>query len=143
MKRAFVMSRLMLAALSLFAIALSACALNGTNPAGTFGGVADGERTPRSQSKISHVIIVIQENRCFENFFAGYPGANAPTSGCAKPINAVRRSVAPRRVRRTTGSGCPSGDVTVQLTQGSFENNPDARHDWRSAHADYDNGLMD
>ena len=98
---------------------------------------------PSASQKISHVIVIVQENRSFENFFAGYPGANAPTSGCAKPINAVRRSVAPRRVRRTTGSGCPSGDVTVQLTQGSFENNPDARHDWRSAHADYDNGLMD
>jgi|SRR5579862_320969 len=147
MKRAFVMSRLMLAALSLFAIALSACALNGTNPAGTFGGVADGERTPRSQSKISHVIIVIQENRSFENFFAGYPGANAPTSGCASPTPSPspRGPIAPPPAVRPLSSGlsCPPGDTEVPLHSVTFKNNPDLRHDWRSSITDWNNGQMD
>ncbi|MBV8149493.1 MAG: hypothetical protein JO092_10410, partial [Candidatus Eremiobacteraeota bacterium] len=30
---------------------------------------------------IKHVVVIIQENRSFENFFAGWPGADAPTSG--------------------------------------------------------------
>ena len=30
---------------------------------------------------IKHVVVIIQENRSFENFFAGYPGANAPMYG--------------------------------------------------------------
>ena len=32
-------------------------------------------------SKIKHVIIIVQENRSFDNLFAGYPGADAPTYG--------------------------------------------------------------
>ncbi len=32
-------------------------------------------------SKIKHVIIIVQENRSFDNLFAGYPGADAPTFG--------------------------------------------------------------
>ncbi len=31
--------------------------------------------------KISHVVIVIQENRSFDNLFQGYPGANTASSG--------------------------------------------------------------
>ena len=34
---------------------------------------------------IKHVVVIIQENRSFENFFAGYPGADAPMFGCAGP----------------------------------------------------------
>ena len=30
---------------------------------------------------IKHVVIIVQENRSFENIFAGFPGANAPTYG--------------------------------------------------------------
>jgi phospholipase C len=35
----------------------------------------------RAQTPIQHVVIVIQENRSFENFFAGFPGADAPMTG--------------------------------------------------------------
>lgn len=30
---------------------------------------------------IKHVIVIVQENRSFDNIFAGFPGANAPTFG--------------------------------------------------------------
>lgn len=30
---------------------------------------------------IKHVVLVVQENRSFDNIFAGFPGANAPTFG--------------------------------------------------------------
>jgi phospholipase C len=47
------------------------------------------------------------------------------------------------RIRHASTPTCPPSDAVVPLTQGTFENNPDFRHDWRSAHADYDNGAMD
>jgi phospholipase C len=33
------------------------------------------------KSKIQHVVIVVQENRSFDNLFQGYPGANTVSSG--------------------------------------------------------------
>ncbi len=33
------------------------------------------------QSPIQHVIVIVQESRSFDNLFAGYPGADAPTTG--------------------------------------------------------------
>ena len=41
---------------------------------------------------IKHVIVIIQENRSFENFFAGYPGANAPMYGYSLKNHARRAS---------------------------------------------------
>jgi phospholipase C len=36
---------------------------------------------PAASQKIQHVIVVIQENRSFDNLFQGYPGANTVPSG--------------------------------------------------------------
>ncbi|HVN68836.1 MAG TPA: alkaline phosphatase family protein [Candidatus Binatia bacterium] len=66
---------------------------------------------------IKHVIVVIQENRSFENFFAGYPGANAPLKGSAN-------------------------GKTVALQPITFDG-PDIVHDWHSAITGWDNGKMD
>ena len=41
---------------------------------------ADGHRASSSMP-IKHIVVIIQENRSFDNFFAGYPGADAPTYG--------------------------------------------------------------
>jgi phospholipase C len=35
----------------------------------------------RSSFPITHVVIIMQENRSFDNFFHGFPGANSATSG--------------------------------------------------------------
>ncbi len=85
---------------------------------------------------IKHVVVIIQENRSFENFFAGYPGANAPTFGCAPGTTGARR-------RTTSGSGCPTGDVEVPLHAIGFDPSPDFKHDWGSSMTDWDNGKMD
>ncbi|MGC1759056.1 MAG: alkaline phosphatase family protein [Candidatus Cybelea sp.] len=100
-------------------------------------GPADG-----SASKyLSHVIVIIQENRTFENFFAGYPGANAPLTGCASPQpGAQTPAVAPHR---SSTSGCPQGDTQVTLHQDTFKNNPDLEHSWTPAIVDWNNGQMD
>jgi phospholipase C len=71
---------------------------------------------------IQHVVIIIQENRSFENFFAGYPGANAPLYGYAK-----------RGHRR----------VKIELRQTTFETESDLPHNWQDAIRDWDKGKMD
>ncbi len=72
---------------------------------------------------IKNVVVIIQENRSFENFFAGYPGADAPMSGYAKNQNHRR--------------------VLVNLHETTFETNPNLVHDWQSAVAGWDQGKMD
>jgi phospholipase C len=129
--------------LALFAMILSvACGSNNaTVPhSGAPGGLAPmGIGAHRAASKyLSHVIVIVQENRSFENFFAGYPGANAPTNGCVSPGGARVRSNA----RTLSTITCPSGDKSVPLHQISF-NGPDMQHDWNSSIADWNNGNMD
>lgn len=72
---------------------------------------------------IKHVIVIIQENRSFENFFAGYPGANAPMYGYARKPDGHR--------------------VKVTLSQTTFETNKNLPHTWSSAITGWDNGKMD
>ena len=82
---------------------------------------------------ISHVVVIIQENRSFENFFTGYPGANAPASGCAIPERNARPGVT---------SGCPAGDVSVALKPITFDS-VDLGHDWQTSQVSWDQGKMD
>ncbi|MBV9333919.1 MAG: hypothetical protein JO146_07910, partial [Candidatus Eremiobacteraeota bacterium] len=90
---------------------------------------------PRASDRIKHVIVVIQENRSLENLFAGYPGANAPMSGCA---------IAEGGGRLSPSSGCPRGDVSVPLQRTTFERNPGLLpHDWSSSLIDWHRGRMD
>jgi phospholipase C len=130
------------------------CSSNGTQQGGPAS--ADGQRAlpamlPPGGSVgqyIKNVVVIIQENRSFEDFFAGYPGANAPLSGCASPpptgsvrFSQVRR--VPRPQSTGSGSGCPSGDTLVKLHEVTFENNADLEHDWGSSMVDWNKGQMD
>jgi phospholipase C len=36
------------------------------------------DRVPRGIHKIKHVIVVMQENRSFDEYFGTYPGADGP-----------------------------------------------------------------
>ena len=96
---------------------------------------------------IKNVVVIIQENRSFEDFFAGYPGADAPTTGCASPTPSPGESVRipTRRLSRplNSSSPCPPGDTVVPLHEVTFETNPDLRHDWYSSMIDWNNGNMD
>ncbi len=42
---------------------------------------ADSAVLPASAGKIDHVVILVQENRSFDNLFQGYPGANTQSFG--------------------------------------------------------------
>lgn len=142
------MARFPLAALTLIAVGVSACTFNGTNPAaGTAGQARTAARAGHIKPKISHVIVVIQENRSFDDIFAGYPGANAPTSGCGAPTPSPspRMPVAVPAAGRplSSSSGCAAGDMLVPLHSVTFRTSPDLRHDWRSSIIDWNNGAMD
>jgi phospholipase C len=91
-----------------------------------------------ASSHIKHVVVIIQENRSFEDFFAGYPNANAPMSGCASPppTTSVEPPPAQPGPRDDTTTGCPPGDTRVNLHQVTFFNNPDLEHDWGSSMID-------
>jgi phospholipase C len=67
---------------------------------------------------VDHVVIVIQENRSFDNFFAGWPGADAATFGYASNGSKIS-------LRRITFAG------------------PDISHAWPDAITAWDNGKMD
>jgi len=137
-----------LALLSLAGLVLSAaCSTTGQSatPAeqaslSTLGGL---RRTAASQY-IKNVVVIIQENRSFENFFAGYPGADAPTSGCAIPKTSemTRPRVTLPLARARSSSSCPPGDVSVALRPITFDD-PDLGHEWAKAQTEYDKGKMD
>jgi len=125
--------------LGLAATALcSGCASSGgTSPvAASIPATQPPSPGPRSKY-VKHVIVIVQENRSFEDFFAGYPGANAPMTGCASP------SPTPRARSFVAASGCPGADKRVTLHQVTFKTNPDLSHDWNASMVDWNNGQMD
>jgi phospholipase C len=56
---------------------------------------------------IQHIIIMVQENRSFDNLFAGFPGANTTMEGACKPAPWCKGShmVALHSVKLATGAG--------------------------------------
>jgi phospholipase C len=48
--------------------------------------VIPGRPDGKGHTPISHVIVVIQENRSFDNFFATFPGADGTTTGQGAPM---------------------------------------------------------
>jgi len=60
---------------------------NGASPAGPLvanpaqRSIAFGDSRPNASGKIQHVVIIVQENRGFNNLFQGYPGADTQSYG--------------------------------------------------------------
>ena len=71
---------------------------------------------------IKHIVFIVQENRSFENMFAGWPGADAPMTGY--------RLVKGKR-------------TAVPLKPMTYAQNVDMCHVWLDAMNAYDNGRMD
>ena len=113
--------------LQLFAIVLLGSSLVLTSCSGSGGGTLSppaADQTALSQaherltSKIEHIVILIQENRSFDNLFATFPGADGATTG-------VRHN----------------GRV-IPLTPHALES-IDGGHNYKAYLADYDAGKMD
>jgi phospholipase C len=125
---------------ALLGLVVPACSSSGGTPA------VLTRALPQSGSPsqyIKNVVVIVQENRSLENFFAGYPGAHAPTSGCAIPHGSAESGTIRQVVRRGSSSGCPSGDISVPLQPITFGSRIDLQHDWYSSMVDYHKGKMD
>jgi phospholipase C len=75
--------------------------------------------TPENAGKIQHVVVIIQENRSFDNLFQGYPGADTVAYGKG-----------------------PQG-LPIKLSSVGFGAQYDIRHFFSSFVDSYDNGNMD
>ncbi len=109
-----------LAILFLIALGASGCGQNASGPSNpNFAPSINQPNAPLSSSAIQHVIIVVQENRSFDNLFHGFPGAD------------------------TVNSGLASDGSTVPLAQVNLENAQDVCHFHASFVAAYDFGKLD
>jgi phospholipase C len=82
--------------------------------------------SPSGSSPIKHVILVVQENRSFDNFFALFPGADGATRGKMK----IKR-------------GGKYVDKWVTLQSHALVTPTDIQHCYASFLTDYDGGKMD
>jgi phospholipase C len=76
-----------IASLALAACASSASAVR-TTP---FVPAVTSAAQPPVGTYIKHVVVIIQENRTFDNLFAGFPGADAPLYGYMKTGRKIRK----------------------------------------------------
>ena len=83
---------------------------------------AAGSGSGGSSNYISHVVVVIQENRSFDDLFATFPGADGATQGKEK---------------------LPSGDQIVDLQEVDLASPCDWGHSWGAYLKDWDKGKMD
>ena len=102
---------------------LAACSSGGTTPPtsslGAQAARSDLLRRLSGSAQITHVIVMIQENRTFDNLFHGFPGSNYATEG------------------RT------SNGTTVKLKPGPLEEYYDLGHTHENFVTEYDNGNGD
>ncbi len=112
-------------ALGLSAVLLStaSCAsnarLSGANGGFTPVSLASAPRATPEPPHVKHVVILIQENRSFDNFFATFPGADGATTG-------------------KTHDG-----KTVPLVKRRLRDRLDIAHEWPTFVTEYDGGKMD
>jgi phospholipase C len=111
-------------AASIAALGIVSCA---GGSATTTGNGVPQELSPASgsgsSSYVQHVVVVIQENRTFDNLFATFPGADGTTQGRMK---------------------LPSGGYTyVPLQQSNLIETCDFGHSYKGFLKDYDGGMMD
>jgi len=105
------------------ALGVVSCAGNSSVTNGAAGLPPSGHPpTSGSSNYIQHVVVIIQENRSFDNLFATFPGANGTTQGLMK----------------TT-----SGDVYVPLQSVPLKERCDFGHGYQGFLKSYDAGKMD
>ncbi|MGA8576827.1 MAG: alkaline phosphatase family protein [Candidatus Cybelea sp.] len=109
---------------ALAAAALAAC--GGSSVPARLQRAPEYRRASSSATPIQHVVLVIQENRTFNNFFATYPGADGTTTGAA------------RRDRR-----CHIGkNKTIALTEMGLVGDRDFNHSYQGYRAARNGGKM-
>jgi phospholipase C len=105
---------------TLVAVGMTACA--GNSASGTAGAVLPSGFAPdahyKSSKYIKHVIVMIQENRSFDNLFATFPGADGTKRGKT-----------------------PKG--SIRLKKSNLVETCDFGHSYQGFLGDYDGGKMD
>jgi phospholipase C len=81
-----------------------------------------GPGSGSSSNYIAHIVVIVQENRSFDDLFATFPGADGATQGLMKT---------------------PSGDVYVPLQKVNLKENCDFPHGYHGFIKNYDGGKMD
>jgi phospholipase C len=97
---------------------LSGCA-GGVPPVGSGAPPSADAVRPNTTTKIQHVVILIQENRSFDNFFATFPSADGATQGKIH------------------------GGSVVKLVKHGLVSKTDIFHGYAAYTTDYDGGKMD
>jgi phospholipase C len=109
-------------ALGVAILALAACGGGASSlPQGRLGSFGQAQSSP-----IQHVVIIVQENRSFDNFFARFPGANGATRGKMK-----------------VKQGSKYVDKWITLKPQSLVLGTDLQHCHKAFETDYDGGKMD
>jgi phospholipase C len=105
--------------IALFAVAVAGCSYSGEAPAPIVRPAAPAAMPDAAIGRyIKHVVIVVQENRSFDNFFRGFPGADSAESGTMH--DGMRVALRPTPLTGT-----------------------DLYHDWSEAIESWDHGKMD
>jgi phospholipase C len=113
-------------------------ACNGSS--GASNGLMPAARVSRGtqSSPISHVIVIIQENRSFDDFFATFPGANGATTGLAEPMPSPVASYCAEENQPviTYPTSVPLTEVDIQGNgfPGNWDHNQDLAHNYPSGY---------
>src|SRR5665213_348758 len=102
---------------------LSAC---GGTSASVPRGAAQTPPHHRTSNAITHIVLMIQENRTFNNLFATFPGATSSTTGLEH-----------------IGHGPKSHDVPINLSEVNLDDKKDLNHLYASYQTAYRHGHMD
>lgn len=87
-------------------------------PAPAFSGASPSTIQSRlTASPIQHVVVMIQENRTFNDFFATYPGADGTTTA---------------KVLKVDKPGCHVFHGAIQLTESDLAAPGDLNHDYQA-----------
>jgi phospholipase C len=107
-------------------LALSACAGSSSSLPGPGATSISGPSHHRSGTPIQHIVLLIQENRTFNNLFAQFPGATGTTTGL-------------ERIKK----GGKWKQKRIALAQVPLESKKNPNHIYVSYLTAYDNGKMD
>ena len=109
-----------------FCLALSACGGSSTPLPGPGSTSNNGPSRHKAGTPIQHIVLLIQENRTFNNIFAQFPGATGTTTGL-------------ERVKK----GGKWKQQSIPLTLVPLEDNKNLNHLYVSYLTAYDGGKMD
>jgi phospholipase C len=115
--------------LALCTLAFGAVTACGSAGSGSSIALPQNANVPIGESgttPIQHIVVIVQENRSFNNLFAQFPGATGTITGKEK-----------------IGKGKTAKVQSIALTQASLEDKGNLNHLYKSYKIAYDDGKMD